>query len=118
MGKRIEEKTLRSAIVVCPAIEELEIEGEGGEECWCSIVPHFKTLRVLVMRKPGTVQVKTTKAELDERFPLPRRATTRSTSSTISHSGYSMVVSERARAARLDNACPALQHAVFPNGVQ
>ncbi|PBK62036.1 hypothetical protein ARMSODRAFT_981024 [Armillaria solidipes] len=118
VGKRTEEKTLRSAIVVCPAIEELEVEGEGGDECWCSIVPQFKSLRVLVMHIPGTAQVKTTKEELDERFPLPKRARTRSTSSTISHSGHSMVVSERASAARLANACPALQHVVFPNGVQ
>ncbi|PBK79690.1 hypothetical protein ARMGADRAFT_1069342 [Armillaria gallica] len=118
VGKRTEEKTLRSAVVVCPAIEELEIEGEGGEECWCSIVPHFKFLRVLVMRIPGTAQVTTTKEELDERFPLPKRARTRSTSSTISHSSHSMVVSERARAARLANACPALQRVVFPNGIQ
>ncbi|KAK0226854.1 hypothetical protein EDD85DRAFT_1027347 [Armillaria nabsnona] len=118
VGKRTEEKTLRSAVVVCPAIEELEIEGEGGEECWCSIVPHFKSIRVLVMRIPGTAQVRTAKEELDERFPLPKRARTRSTSSTISHSGHSMVVSERARAARLANACPALQRVVFPNGVQ
>ncbi|KAK0432071.1 hypothetical protein EV421DRAFT_1924806 [Armillaria borealis] len=44
VGKRTEEKTLRSAIVVCHTIDELEIEGEGGEECWCSIVPHFKSL--------------------------------------------------------------------------
>ncbi|PBK62041.1 hypothetical protein ARMSODRAFT_1062107 [Armillaria solidipes] len=118
VGKRTEEKTLRSAIVVCPTIEELEVEGEAGDECWCSIVPHFKSLRVMVMRKPGTVQVETTKEELDERFPLPKRARTRSTSSTISHSGHSMVVSERACAARLANACPALQYVVFPNGVQ
>ncbi len=118
VGKRTEEKTLRSAVVVCPNIEELEIEGEGGEECWCSIVPHFKLLRVLVMRKPGTAQVKATKEELDERFPLPKRARTRSTSSTVSHSGHSMVISERARAARLANTCPALQRVVFPNGVQ
>ncbi|KAK0481061.1 hypothetical protein EDD18DRAFT_799676 [Armillaria luteobubalina] len=34
------------------------------------------------------------------------------------HSGHSMVVSERSHAARLTNACPALQHVVFPNGVQ
>ncbi|PBK80363.1 hypothetical protein ARMGADRAFT_1020928 [Armillaria gallica] len=118
VGKRTEEKTLRSAVVVCPNIEKLEIEGEGGEECWCSIVPHFKSLRVLVMRIPGTAQVKAGKEELDERFPLPKRARTRSTSSTISHSGHSMVVSERARAARLANVCPALQRVVFPNGVQ
>ncbi|PBK85918.1 hypothetical protein ARMGADRAFT_1035914 [Armillaria gallica] len=103
VGKRTEEKTLRSAIVVCPAIEELEIEGEGGEEYWYSIVPHFKSLRVLVMRIPGVAQVKT----VDERFPLPKRARTRSTSSTISHSGHSAVVSERARVAGLANACPA-----------
>ncbi|KAK0482927.1 hypothetical protein EDD18DRAFT_1112444 [Armillaria luteobubalina] len=56
VGKRTEEKTLRSAIVVCPAIEELEIEGDAGEACWCSIVPHFKSLRDLAMRKPGTAQ--------------------------------------------------------------
>ncbi|SJL17972.1 uncharacterized protein ARMOST_21543 [Armillaria ostoyae] len=118
VGKRTEEKTLRSAVVVCPGIEELEIDGEAGEECWCSIVPHFKSLRVLVMRIPRTAQVKTVKEELDERFPLPKRARTRSTSSTISHSGHSMVVSERACAARLANVCPALQHVVFPNGVQ
>ncbi|KAK0494430.1 hypothetical protein EDD18DRAFT_341774 [Armillaria luteobubalina] len=66
------------------------------------------------MRKPGTSQVK----ELDERYPLPKRARTRSTSSTISRWVRSMVVSKRARFARLANACPALQHVVFPNGVQ
>ncbi|PBK80367.1 hypothetical protein ARMGADRAFT_1040105 [Armillaria gallica] len=113
VGKRTKEKTLRSAVVVCPAIEELEIEEEGGEECWCSIVPHLKSLRVLVMCKPGTAQIKAAKEELDERFPLPKRARTRSTSSAISHSGHSMVVSERARATHLANACPALQHVVF-----
>ncbi|KAK0442513.1 uncharacterized protein EV420DRAFT_1077026 [Desarmillaria tabescens] len=118
VGKRTEEKTLRSAVVVCPNIEELEIEGEGGEVCWGNVVPHFKALRVLVMRKPGIAQVKTAKEELDERFPLPKRARTRSTSSTISHSGHSMVVSERARAARLATACPTLERVVFPNGVE
>ncbi len=25
---------------VCSNMEELEIEGDAGEECWCSIVPH------------------------------------------------------------------------------
>ncbi len=113
VGKRTEEKTLRSAVVVCPNIEELEIGGEGGEECWCSVVPHFKSIRVLVMRIPGTTQVKPAKEELDDRFPLPKRARTRSTSSTISHSGHAMVVSERARAARLANACPALNASSF-----
>ncbi|KAK0190186.1 hypothetical protein F5146DRAFT_1002356 [Armillaria mellea] len=116
--KRTEEKTLRSAIVVCPAIGELEIECDAGEERWCSIVPHFKSLHTLVMRKPGTTQVKMAKEELNDRFPLPKHARTRSTSSTISHSGHSMVISERARAARLATTCPALQHVVFPNGVQ
>ncbi len=106
VGKRTEEKILCSAIVVCPAIEELEIEGEGGEEYWCSIVPYFKSLRVLVMHKPGTAQVKTAKEELDDRSPLPKQVRTRSTSSAISHSDHSMIVSERARAARLANACP------------
>ncbi len=91
VGKRTEEKTLRSAVVVCSAIEELEIDGEGGEECWCFIVPHFKSLRVLIMRKPGIAQVKTAKEELDERLPFPMRARTRSTSFTFSHSGHSMV---------------------------
>ncbi|KAK0209929.1 hypothetical protein IW262DRAFT_499427 [Armillaria fumosa] len=118
VGKRTEVKTLRIAIVVCPNIEELEIEGEAGEECWCSIVRQFKSLRVLVMRKPETAQVKPPKEELDERFPLPKRARTRSTSSTISHSGHSMVVSERAHAARLANSCHTLQHVVFPNGIE
>ncbi|PBK85931.1 hypothetical protein ARMGADRAFT_1086973 [Armillaria gallica] len=117
VGKCTEEKTLRSAVVVCPAIEELEIEGEGGEECWCSIVSHFKSLQVLVMHIPGTAQVRTVKEELDERFPLPKRARTRSTWSIISHSGHSMVISERACATRLPNMCPALQR-VVPNGVQ
>ncbi len=79
VGKRTEEKILRSAIVVCPNIEELEIEGDAGEECWCSIVPHFKSLRALVMHIPEMAQVKTAKEELDERFPLPKRARTRST---------------------------------------
>ncbi|KAK0226844.1 hypothetical protein EDD85DRAFT_940593 [Armillaria nabsnona] len=59
VGKRMEEKTLRSAIVVCPAIQELEIEGEDGEECWCSIITHFESLRVLAMRIPRTAKVKT-----------------------------------------------------------
>ncbi|PBK85913.1 hypothetical protein ARMGADRAFT_1035912 [Armillaria gallica] len=118
VGKRTEEKTLRSAVGVCPAIEELEIDGESGEERWCSIVPHFKSPQVLAMRIPGTAQVRTAKEELDERFSLPKRARTRSTSSTISHSGHSMVVSERARVAHLPNACPALQRVVFPNGIQ
>ncbi|KAK0432942.1 hypothetical protein EV421DRAFT_1910498 [Armillaria borealis] len=94
VGKRTEEKTLRSAIVVCPTIDELEVEGEGE-----------------------TAQVKTKKEELDERFSLPKRERTQSTSSTLSHSGHSIVVSDRARAARLANACPALQRVVFPNGV-
>ncbi|KAK0471468.1 hypothetical protein IW261DRAFT_1597272 [Armillaria novae-zelandiae] len=97
VGKRTEEKTLRSAVVVCPAIEELEIQGDAGEACWYSIVPHFKSLRVLIMRKPGIAQVPTSKEALDERFPLPK---------------------PNERAARLANACPALQHVVFPNGVQ
>ncbi len=72
VGKRTEEKTLHSAIVVCPDIEELEVDGEAGEECWCSIVPYLKTLRVLIMRKPGTTQVKTAKEDLDETFPSPK----------------------------------------------
>ncbi|KAK0432076.1 hypothetical protein EV421DRAFT_1742595 [Armillaria borealis] len=72
VSKRTEEKTLHSAIIVCPDIEELEVDGEAGEECWCSIVPHFKILLVLIMRKPGTAQVKTMKEELDERFPSPK----------------------------------------------
>ncbi|KAK0432948.1 hypothetical protein EV421DRAFT_1451382 [Armillaria borealis] len=72
LRKRKEEKTLCSAIVVCPAIEELEVEGEGGEERWCSIVPQFKSLRSLVMRKPWTAQVKIAMEELDERFPHPK----------------------------------------------
>ncbi|KAK0226831.1 hypothetical protein EDD85DRAFT_976086 [Armillaria nabsnona] len=118
VGKRTEENILRGAIVVCPNIEELEIDGEGREECWCSIVPHFKSRRALVMRILGMAQVKTAKEELNERFPLPKHARTCSTLSIITHSGDSMVVSERARAARLANACPALQRVVFPNGVQ
>ncbi|PBK80399.1 hypothetical protein ARMGADRAFT_1092284 [Armillaria gallica] len=113
-GQTYRGKNTSGAVVVCPAIEELEIEGK----CWCSIVLHFNYLRVLVMRTPGTAQVKATKEELDERFPLPKCARPRWTSSTISHSGHSMVVSERARAAHLANACPALQHVVFLNGVQ
>ncbi|PBK80354.1 hypothetical protein ARMGADRAFT_1020926 [Armillaria gallica] len=40
------------------------------------------------------------------------------TLSTISHSGHSMIISERARAARLANTCPALQCIVFSNVVQ
>ncbi|KAK0432068.1 hypothetical protein EV421DRAFT_2040883 [Armillaria borealis] len=115
VGKRTEEKTLCSAVVVCPYLEELEIDGEAGEECWCSIVPRFKCLRILGMRKPWTAQVKTAKEGLDERFPLSKQARTCSTSSTTSHSGHSMVGSERAR---LANACPALQRVIFPNGVQ
>ncbi len=43
VGKRTEEKTLCSSVVACPDIEELEVEGEDGEECWCSIVPHIKS---------------------------------------------------------------------------
>ncbi len=117
VGKHIEEKTTQRHRRM-PAIEELEIEGEGGEACWYSIVPRFKFLRVLVMRIPGTAQVKTAKDELDERFPLLKRARTRSTTSIISHSSPSMVLSERARAARLANACPALKRDIFPNGIQ
>ncbi len=49
------EKTLRSAVLVCP-FEELKVEGRSGEECWYSISPHFNSLRALVMRKPGTVK--------------------------------------------------------------
>ncbi len=30
----MEEKTLRSAVVVCPDIKELEIQGEADEEYW------------------------------------------------------------------------------------
>ncbi|KAK0184247.1 hypothetical protein F5146DRAFT_252895 [Armillaria mellea] len=116
VGKRTEVKTLRIAVDVCPAIEELEIEGDAGDECWCSIVPHFKSLRVLLMRKPATAKVKTVKENLDERPPLPKRVGIRSTSSTISHSGHSMVVRERAHAACLPNACPALQPIVSTNG--
>ncbi|KAK0226811.1 hypothetical protein EDD85DRAFT_795132 [Armillaria nabsnona] len=93
VGKHREEKTLRSAIVVCPAIEELEIEGEDDEE-WCSIVPPLQSRQTLVMRKPGTAQVKTAKEELDERFLLPKGARTCSTSSTISHYCQSIIVSE------------------------
>ncbi|KAK0432946.1 hypothetical protein EV421DRAFT_1451365 [Armillaria borealis] len=118
VGKRTEEKTLHSAVIVCPDIEELEIDGDADKECWYSIVPYFKSLRVLVMRIPGTAQVKTVKEELDERFPLPKRARTCSTSSTISHSGHYTFVSERPHAARLANACTALQRVVFPNEVQ
>ncbi|PBK80393.1 hypothetical protein ARMGADRAFT_1171935 [Armillaria gallica] len=106
-------KTLCSAIVICPAIEELKIEEEGGEECWCSIIPHLKSLHVLVMRKPGTTQIKAMKEELDERFPLLKRARTHLMSSAISHSGHSMVISEHAHATHLANACPALQHVIF-----
>ncbi|SJL18879.1 uncharacterized protein ARMOST_22481 [Armillaria ostoyae] len=61
------------------------------------------------MRKPETAQVKTKKEELDERFSLPKQGRTRSTSSTLSHFGHSIVISKRARAARLANACPALR---------
>ncbi len=70
------------------------------------------------MHIPEMAQVKTVKEELGERFPLPKRARIRPTLSTTSHSSHSMVVSERARAARLANACSALQRVVFPNGVQ
>ncbi|KAK0190194.1 hypothetical protein F5146DRAFT_1201879 [Armillaria mellea] len=49
-----------------------------------------------------------TPTPLDERFQLPRRATTRSTSSTISHSGHSIVVRERAHAPHLATASPTL----------
>ncbi|KAK0226741.1 hypothetical protein EDD85DRAFT_940539 [Armillaria nabsnona] len=118
VGKRTQEKTLRSATVVCPAIEKLEIEGEGGEERWSSVVPHFKTLQILVICKPGTAKVETAKEELDERLPLPKRARTHLTLCTIGHSDHSMVVSERACAAHLANACPALQSVVFSNRVQ
>ncbi|KAK0482906.1 hypothetical protein EDD18DRAFT_1362306 [Armillaria luteobubalina] len=99
VGKRTEEKTLRSAIA-------------------CATVLLFKSLRILFMHKQETAQVKTANEELDDRFPLPKCARKRSTSSTISHSGHSMVLRELAPAARLANACPALQHAVFTNGVQ
>ncbi|PBK85855.1 hypothetical protein ARMGADRAFT_1169341 [Armillaria gallica] len=87
VGKRTQEKTLRSAIV-----REREAR--------------------------NAAQVETAKEELDERLPLPKRARTQSTLSTIGHSDHSMVVSERACAAHLANACPALQSVVFSNGVQ
>ncbi|KAK0190197.1 hypothetical protein F5146DRAFT_1002366 [Armillaria mellea] len=77
---------------VAPSKNSDEIEGDAGEECWCSLVPCFKFLCVLVMRKTGTARVKTAKEELDERSRLPRGARTRSKSST---SGYSMTGSER-----------------------
>ncbi|KAK0432061.1 hypothetical protein EV421DRAFT_1911252 [Armillaria borealis] len=98
--KRDEEKILHSAIIICPTIKDLEVEEKG------------------VMRKPRSAQVETVTEELDERFMLPKRGRTWSTSSTHSHSGHSMVISECAHAACLANACPALQCVVFPNGVQ
>ncbi len=70
------------------------------------------------MRKTETALVKTAKEELDERFSIPKHSRKRSTSSIISHSGHSIVVSKRARAAHQTNAYTALQSIVFPNGVQ
>ncbi|PBK80379.1 hypothetical protein ARMGADRAFT_78912 [Armillaria gallica] len=60
------------------------------------------------MCTPGTVQVKIAKEELDERFPLPKPAGARSTSSTMNHSGHLMVVSERESTARPADFCPVL----------
>ncbi|SJL17980.1 uncharacterized protein ARMOST_21551 [Armillaria ostoyae] len=94
VGKRTKEKTLRTAVDVCSAIEELEIEGEGGEKCWCSILSHFNSLRVLIMRIPRTAQVETAKEELNESVPLQKQARTCSTLATIIHSGHLMVVSQ------------------------
>ncbi|KAK0226813.1 hypothetical protein EDD85DRAFT_164431 [Armillaria nabsnona] len=53
-------------------------------------------------------EAKTTKEQLNVRIPLTKRARTRSTSITISHSGHS----------HLANAVPVLERVVFTNGVQ
>ncbi|KAK0471443.1 hypothetical protein IW261DRAFT_1425083 [Armillaria novae-zelandiae] len=82
--------------------------------CWVSINDDLETLPP----STRTTAVKAVKEELDELFPLPKRVRTRPTSSTINHSGHFVIVSERARAARLANACPALQHVDFTNGGQ
>ncbi|PBK62055.1 hypothetical protein ARMSODRAFT_964434 [Armillaria solidipes] len=63
VGERTEEKV------------PLEIEGEAGEEFLGAIVPHFKSLRVLVVRIPGTAQLKPEKEVLDEMFPLLKSRT-------------------------------------------
>ncbi|KAK0226872.1 hypothetical protein EDD85DRAFT_164903 [Armillaria nabsnona] len=34
-------KTLCSAVFVCRNVEDLKIEGEADEECWCSFVLDF-----------------------------------------------------------------------------
>ncbi|PBK80066.1 hypothetical protein ARMGADRAFT_93406 [Armillaria gallica] len=68
------------------------------------------------MYTPRTVQVKITKEELDERFPLPKPAGVRLTSSTMNHSNYSMVVNERESKAHLANLSPVLAHVVLLNG--
>ncbi|KAK0201320.1 hypothetical protein DFS33DRAFT_1490555 [Desarmillaria ectypa] len=94
VGKRTEEKTLKSAVVICPNIEQLDIEAKPAKSAG----------------KDGQ--------QLDERFPLPKRARMRSMSSTTSLSAHSIVVSERARAARLAASCPALERVVFPNGIE
>ncbi len=53
VGRRTEEKTLRSAVIACPDVEKLEIQGEVGKECWCFIVPYFTSIRVLDTHKWG-----------------------------------------------------------------
>ncbi|SJL15299.1 uncharacterized protein ARMOST_18792 [Armillaria ostoyae] len=63
VGERTEEKI------------QLEMEGEAGEEFWVAIIPHFKSLRVLVVRIPGTAQLKPEKEVLDEMFPLLKSRT-------------------------------------------
>ncbi len=68
------------------------------------------------MYTPGTVKVEQTKEELDKRFPLPKPAETQSISSTMNHSGHSMIVNERESKARLANLCPVVAHVVFLNG--
>ncbi len=59
VGKCMEEKTLHTAVVICPDIEELELEDKGGKECWFSIVLHLISLRVLDMCKWGMAQAQT-----------------------------------------------------------
>ncbi len=96
--KRTEGKILRSPVVIYRIIEELQRRERPAKSVGVVsfLVSPFKYRRVLVMRISGMAEVKAVREGLDERFPLPQRARTRPTLSTISGFGRSMVVSERA----------------------
>ncbi len=49
--------------LVCPNTEELEIEGEPGEECWCSIVPLFSFQVFYSLRDAQTCDSKSKSSE-------------------------------------------------------